>query len=400
MIGFQLRLKNLYRIEDIFRRYFEIANFFEWRCDYTIVQYQTKTIPWNYPVYRRALWIQIRAWILIAYTFTSLFIDDDIYCFQLNYFESILKTERLDLLGDFILIVLLILEYIWFRNFRSLRTYRLGFNNVIGRMIHYDKKRLTEKNHQILINKYNLMCLIYIGLYQLSRVIFSSLIIVLFILFKIGDDWDQIIFSFIIMFLAFLHSEIILGLFFVTFVHFTFTFEFLKTRLKQICVQAELLKNRNHSDILSYTIRKEYGDLFYETSTLNQTAQYYFMLHEALTKTSMIVGTIFFSRQIAINLFNSLVLFSVTAFSKLNKKYYKILNNWCCRLIISRNSKPLGLIIKNGMFIQKIQNNRLGFNLCGLYEMTAFKHLESFLLNFVFVLMFYKKFIMNTNKLT
>ncbi|KAH7644385.1 hypothetical protein HUG17_6747 [Dermatophagoides farinae] len=187
--------------------------------------------------------------------------------------------------------------------------------------------------------------------------------------------------------------------------------------------------HRSHYYYLNLNWKKfseNYVKCFTETSILNETLSSIFLDIEFISKSAFICGTLFYSQQIHMNLYSVLAILlflspfcysnalymRVAKFPSYNQFGYHYLFNWLARLQWfdnnnNNNNNRLKLQtrrrynhrlwirnqIKSNLFIQTISsmNHRFGFTCGQAFFITKFKFIEIFLMNFVLILLFYKK---------
>ncbi|KAH7644386.1 hypothetical protein HUG17_6748 [Dermatophagoides farinae] len=197
-----------------------------------------------------------------------------------------------------------------------------------------------------------------------------------------------------------------------------FIIEFNKIRSKEI-LQIKPPQQQRYGKqrfiLHNYRFQREYVQLFTEINIHNQSIDYIFLDIETISKIAIIFGSLFFSKQIEMNFYNTLccvvfmagfiysnVIYScVVQFPYYNQLAYRRLIDNLATLQWNQSSLSLHYriwqkysMIRLNLFSQTMarNNHRFGYSCGHLFFITRYKFIELFLMNFVLILLFYKKF--------
>ncbi|KAH7644382.1 hypothetical protein HUG17_6744 [Dermatophagoides farinae] len=257
----------------------------------------------------------------------------------------------------------------------------------------------------------------------IALIIFYLLTIYPVLLFYRNDELSLLVLIIFILIItnSLYRIEYMVGQLFVAMKYLLFIIEFFKLQLKRMVTNLQLtIKfgkfSQSHINMRMFWTRflKEYVQLYYEMAILNQTISGIYFDIEAISKSAIICGSLFYSKQIQMNVYNTIiVIFFLSPFIYANGLYTRVAQfplfnqiasrltiQWLARLqyqkfykhSIYRSRSLIHDAIKLNLFTQTMSDNRFGISCGQVFFITKFKFVELFLMNFVLILMFYKKF--------
>uniref|UniRef100_A0A6P6YJS1 Uncharacterized protein LOC113799118 n=1 Tax=Dermatophagoides pteronyssinus TaxID=6956 RepID=A0A6P6YJS1_DERPT len=198
-----------------------------------------------------------------------------------------------------------------------------------------------------------------------------------------------------------------------------FIIEFFKSQLKQLLQLSKSLlllfykqqrrRRRNYlvEELFWKNFQTKYIKLFCETKHFNQTFSIVLFYLEIISKLSILLATIFFSKQKQMSLYNTTALISLmslfcyTTFLYVRISNIPTFNHQCSKILtylIIKRSKLLYYpyrqyqwkqTIHYNLFIQTIMNNQFGFTCGQLFFINKYKYIEILMINLPIILLFY-----------
>ncbi|KAH9493678.1 hypothetical protein DERF_014416 [Dermatophagoides farinae] len=364
------------RISDVINECFECLKFYVFRLEYSLNEYEQRQIPWTYKTFKRTIWITLNSWINI---FTI---------------EQLLHFERSDLLLQFQIFTFIILEALWYKKFRMILTYNYNAHFIVRKYGNHfnDDHEIEQSNRRHLTHFVRIGNLVSkIMSFNILMAMFVSGVFVVYKFFSFYNA-GNIGFIEMIIYITLLINLLIRSAYLIGLI--TFWPQFIK----------------------------EYDNINAQMFMLNQASSMVFFVVEAISKIAIIFCTLFYSKQSAMNIYNTIiVLFLLAAFIYSNGIYLctakipdyneigcKELMNWLTRFQMQQqrrqanrgrnywqgNRSRLFAIrdtVRSNLFVQQMSQNRFGFSCGQLFFITKSKFIEVFLLSFVLSSLFYKK---------
>ncbi|KAF7496172.1 hypothetical protein SSS_03361 [Sarcoptes scabiei] len=403
-----------YKVENyrIFCDYFKFFCRYDIRMNFTLEQYFTRSIPRTFETMLKPTINLIRVLILLGYLFAMLFFPDNRFLFQYRNFERKFNVQSSWLVIILAIIVLLFLDSVWYISIRHVLAYNFPFINVMDRLRRIQNHLISKRYRRSLINYYLKAGYSSGMIYRILMLIVMLATLTLYSPMLITSRFDECLFNTLIYILGLWHSSVYLGVMFVAMFHFTFTIKLLRIRFYLHVLMMKQFTEIDPNDQLKwYRLLREYNAIYFNILQLNHNSRLYFFLTEMLSKACIVFATIFYSKQFIINIYslviiitamilfclNNLLFFDLAYFPTHNHLYYCILTKWASRQQFSNKNfnRNLFVLFKSNTLIQRIQENRIGFTCGSMFLVTRFRSFDSFILNFVFILLFYKKLLLN-----
>ncbi|XP_075679279.1 uncharacterized protein LOC142645816 isoform X2 [Dermatophagoides pteronyssinus] len=341
------------------------------RLEYNLHDYQNHQIPMKFQTFRRTIIITIAAIINISFLII-LVIDPNLIGLpiSLQNLNEILHIQECRLLAEFAICNLLLLEHMCFIVFKRTLCYECHVNYIFIKYFNYNDSNLFRYFHQqysrfiLIINLFTNM--IYKILTFGLTIIFIMIIFFTIKSFINGHYYLQNIILFIcIAIFVFIHTSYTFGQLFISMKHLMFSIEFFCLQFKQLLYHLNNILKRNqrrqsqkpqpqqikHSNIMFidclfwYYFHRPYLQLYNETLHLNYSLRSIFLSIELISKCSIIFCSLFYGRQIQMNLFNSLfILLLLSAFGSSTVIYSLVssfpqLNQLCCSWLSNYNAQ-------------------------------------------------------------
>lgn len=430
---FELLPYRIKKIDEIFEYYLKFSKSYLLRWNYSLQDYHKRRLQLEVPDIRYILHCCIRAWTTFIFLWILILFPDCRWIASQNCLTKIVPVEGLSELCFYVSMIILGTERLWFQSIRSLRNYTFSSNDYLSSL--YTDERFNEANRQYLLRYF-----IYAGYFSGTIYRMFSTCIVLFYLYVINElhfqkyqnCWNGYI-SFIwfawMAFQTITHLIYMTGLCFLVFFGFSYTCDLLVWQFRQLQQSLkddlyEMTRSRNMQQLSSIEFHQKfrqcYSKIFNEISGINYNYKQYFLMTEILSKTTIVFLIIYYERQTTQTIYSVVVMITVTPLFLLNTIMYlrlsyfdcynsiifRMLNDWSARLqwrISNKNYFKIDLmrkistsiLLKWHHFNQTISSNRIGFTCGALFYINKNKYAELLLLNIVFVLLFYKKFILN-----
>nr|XP_027202635.1 uncharacterized protein LOC113796538 [Dermatophagoides pteronyssinus] len=142
---------NYIRIGNVIEDCFEYLKIYLFRLEYSLDDYDRQQIQWSYHTFRSAIWITLNSWIYIFFNVHLAQYPSYFLLKILKSFEQIFHFERVDLLFQFQISVLIILEYQWFEFFRKILGYNFYGNKLFRKYCYqFDDNQLDNNYRQYL----------------------------------------------------------------------------------------------------------------------------------------------------------------------------------------------------------------------------------------------------------
>ncbi|UXI22872.1 hypothetical protein NH340_JMT08815 [Sarcoptes scabiei] len=433
---FEFKPYRIVEIEQIFHCYFKFHRYYLLRFNYSLIDYQHKQLNLRISNLKFLLWCCLRAWISFLYLWILTLFPDAEWILSQNFlFKIIDNLNGVNVLFVYVSIIILWVEHAWFQAFRSLLNYSLKLiENVL---IVYDDRKYTSNNRQHLLRYFIIFGYISGTIYRLFAIciVLCYLIIVL----NIPDQYEEIenkcsVFSYLIVAgITINHLIYLTGLCFTVFFCCVFTcdlllcqFKQLKQSLRENCSNQALLRRRSISmfiiEFLHRKFRDKYSEIFVETSNINEYYRRILFLIEMLSQITMIFLIIFYAKQKQISfycleifititpifLMTTLIYSRISHFDSDNIAIYEIINSWSAKMhlklshqklserkMFSNQNTKLFSLLKLHHFNQSLANNRLGFTCGQFFYINKNRYAELLIMNIIFVMLFYKKLILN-----
>lgn len=424
----------LTEISEVFGVYFSLAKKFTIRMEYSLDEYREQRIQFNFDRLHRAIYHFARFLISIIYLGVMIISRDSESIIGAHFFERMLDVQRIDLMFMFLIIVNVCVEYMWIYTFWEIYQYKSAYNDFIDdQLTNLDENNLEPDNKRKLLNYFIIRGFLMGCVYRAyASLYFSSF---LYLLYEYSNLFlaDKITFTkmtialvpyliFMIQ-LIFICAQESLVMFCLE-----FSIKFLKTKFSELCngtmKRAQYLMNPLTSQFI-----RNYTELYVKIAKFDKSAQNYFIVAETISKFSLIFITVFYSKQTEFRLFSfSFLIMYMSVQMVINNtfiysliSFFPTTNLLCYRYLLycfvskhhrsiryhfrHRNQSLIDtkiisfktnrlLAIKKNLFLQSMPNNKIGFNCGRLFYITQYKNVELFLLNFIFILLFYKKLLL------
>ncbi|KAH9419727.1 hypothetical protein DERP_001557 [Dermatophagoides pteronyssinus] len=415
-----LQYKNDVKIIESLYEDFKMFAFFNLRMNFTLMDYKHHCISKNIQTFKPAIWLTLISWSTIIYTLLLIIFPSNTLLIDLKIYEKMLNTNRCDLIVMEILFTCIILELLWTVYIVETLEYRSSFLTFFTVDLPKFEPKIDEKMRQILIKFQAIVNFIVTGVY-LNLIIliacFSVLVPLICLKFYLENQINLNEFLTSTSFTIIIEAEIlcITGQLFTSGKLSYFSLIFFKERIKRLHnVSMSIKQNSNYflDNIHFNQFCYQYIILYNEIYRLNCTAKIILFALETLSKLSIMIACVFYSRQQKMSLINTLfvsILLSVFifmnfAYAKIaclpsyNEQCTKNLLQWLVHLQWQSKFKRYSQIrqsIKANLFIQSMTNNRLGFTCGPLFYINKYKFFELLMLNIPWILLFYKQICFN-----
>nr|XP_046912841.1 uncharacterized protein LOC124493783 [Dermatophagoides farinae] len=414
--------KKFVKIGNIMDEFFKYLKYYIFRLEYSMDDYQNRSIQWTYQTFRRSIWLTLSFWLNIVCIFHFVIYPTRIELKVLQNFESEFHLQRSDLVFSHLLFAFIMLEYLWFDLFREILTYKFKVNELIIKYSRFNDDAL-EPEYRGYLSRF-----VQIGNLSsnvLNVVIFIVLVeFYLLVIYRFHSFYqnDEISMFFMIIFIilitnSFYRLQYFVGLLSDVMRYLLYFIELLKLRMKRMISQLRQSCCCGKFSSINYRLfwpmfTKEYVQLYYEVAIFNQTVSNIFLDIEIISKSSIIFGILFYSKQIhQMNVYNTIIvtlflagfiytngLYSrVAQFPHFNLLGGRTIMQWIGRTQqLQRKNIRLSPrnVIKTNLFAQTMSNNQFGISCGQVFFITKYKYTELFLMNFVMTIMFYEKLFM------
>lgn len=420
-------------LRETFEIYFKFIKLYTFRVEYTMKEYYERKINLNLSNSKILIRQSLIGWIVCSFLWILFLWPDCPYIIHSNYVSSKIQIDGFYTIFAYTSIVIMLLEMMCYQALYAILNYDLYFNDVMQKLLRFDDRHLKPKSKRFL-----LIYFVYFG--YLSGTVyrffyaFLSIVYVCILLQFIHDflrgifTMIQMILSFILWLCFFDHVIFITGELFIVMFSFAFTCDFMLIRLKELA-ESPAWKTIRKGLVWNYPqqFRLKYSEIFHDITTINRTFRDFFFIVETVSKTTIVYAVILYSKQTEFNIafvfiFSLLIiifLVTSTLYARVSFLYtyndilgkYSTCWNANLQFILNRqqqNRKPLRFLnqttkyptkllrdrIRSNLFIQALTVNPIGFS-CGRdFYITRNKSVELFFMNFIFILLFYKKFIL------
>ena len=423
--------KNNIGIEDILRDGFHSWKRYVFRVDYSIQDYRRRTIPWNYSTFKMAIRIILNAWIAtISLTILGIRFDNP-FIINISAIEKMLNAERLDLIALQYAIVFALLEWQWIRLFYGMFKYCSSWNEFFDENLPYVDNQLRNDCRRYLIDFYAVSNTFSRTTFKILKLIIllTNLVFVFGTLILYRDGHIDLIQSFGSIFLmAFVVLTIweMFGQIFIAMNFLLFLVEYIKIKLQQLsCLKQTVngLQKNNPTVHIMIEWRKKliwnrfqsrYVRYYAETIQLNGTVRIVLFYMEIISKISIMISCIFYSRQKHLSWSNTaLILSLISEFFFVTGVYSRMANIYTYNQLIAksmmqmiarsqwlrnkhrnRNNRSIHYwpySIKSNLFVQTMTNNGFGFTCGRIFQITKYRYIELICWNIPIIIIFYKK---------
>lgn len=424
MYCYKMFPKRITKINEMFEIYFTKIKHYTLRVEYSLQEYQNRTIEWNLKRLRRYLFISFRSCFVIFYLWTMMFWSD---CSipGIHYLFSKVPVDSSKLLFVFYSILIFLLELMSLDMICSLKSYKFDMNLALKALIEYDHSEdefLSPKTLDSIFKK-------YLKLSLFSEILYHSVHLFLLgiYLFIIGDsilnflskkiNFIEIFFVIIFNHPLYKESVFVAGQLCFDLLGFAYTGHFFLRKFKNfVQVFRENQQSIINRNLVLKKYCREYLKQSFEIALMNRTARDCFFIIEMVSKVTIVFAMLFFEDQSKINIYsltvmlvivfffliNATLLARVSSFESLNLSYYRSMLTWQNRnrfrsfVQKSRFHYDLGSIneIRRNFFTQTISTNPIGFDCGRIFHVTKLKYIELQFMNCVLLLLFYKRFLL------
>ncbi|KAH9501465.1 hypothetical protein DERF_012310 [Dermatophagoides farinae] len=312
------------RLEEIFEHGFRYWKYFSFRMEFTLIDYVNNHIPHTYQTFKRPLLITVNAWISIIYLTVLTIFPDCSLLISLKHIEQMIKFEGSNLMTMDILIGCAFVEWMWFHMFNDVLHYHCSLidfliksndNNISG--------QLRSENRRYLINLYAITNSLanyfyFIVIMGMIYVIPLTLMVIAYVSCMLGQIFLSINFLLLLI-------------------------EYFRIRMKQLYESSLIISNIQRSirfgQFLWQRFCNVYVKLYYETSRLNNTIRIALFSLEMISKSSIMIACVFYSRQTQMNIMNMTVILAlISAFGYTTCLYSRVsiipsYNQHCIKLL-------------------------------------------------------------------
>ncbi|KAF7489503.1 hypothetical protein SSS_05040 [Sarcoptes scabiei] len=411
------------KISEIFELIFHFRCRYEARLNTSVEEFRSREIKKSIRTFFPAIYQFAYSLILILMLVVIIFWPKLQNFIELETLQRSYHVDRLDLLYKFLLFPMIFYEFYWLFIVVSVMKYRDTFYPFCVYFIDNNHERLPKSIRGQIVKNFIHRSFIFGTIY---RLIFYGNLIHPFVkqTFLLLSNQTSLISFFSNVVYILVSSEYVkstLGFILIMLFCFVFIIKFLNVKLDYFLrkeVQEELMWANNQ--YISRTIREEYHRIFAEINQLNQTVRIYLFLLDFFAKYGLVFTVIFhrFQRETNAFIISALVLnvlvigsenyifFNVTLLPEKNKRFYELLNSWNAkrqlrktikwRRIRSRCSEisMKRFEIRSNLFVQSVIDCPLSID-CGPYEFNKKTHIEIIATAIVFILLFYKKILLN-----
>uniref|UniRef100_A0A6P6Y5J2 Uncharacterized protein LOC113794633 n=1 Tax=Dermatophagoides pteronyssinus TaxID=6956 RepID=A0A6P6Y5J2_DERPT len=239
---------------------------------------------------------------------------------------------------------------------------------------------------------------------------FWDIYIVFWVYYENGITSTQLIFSIILILsmgfhIEFMFCDLLIGTLFIA-----FCTKYLELRSKQTLKFIKRNHRTKRITMMKWNhIHQDYVDIYQQTKLKNKTISFILYNLELISKIASISACVFYSRQINMGVYNSIIIGAMLSvfvyitgiYSQLT--YLPEYNHQCCQLLLKWMAKQsiksktkiskqlIYASIKSNLFLQTMSRNKFGFHCGHLFFITKFKVVELIMMNIPLILLFYKK---------
>ncbi|KAF7496177.1 hypothetical protein SSS_03353 [Sarcoptes scabiei] len=336
--------KKVNRMGEIFELYFKAIKKYGYRVDFSVEQYQNRSIVIDRKTFHSSFYSSCRSWFLILYFLFSLTFHQE------KFYKPIRIKDGIDLRIPVIAlaIYLISIEISYLSVLIEILTYRLKTVKVFDALINFHESKLTYINHCRLLRNFFVARLLFGWVAKLIvffSLILSSIVSIRSILIS-RDNFELIrefITALIISYVTVKHVAFIMNILFIVMVFFIFTLEFLAARLKQ---PIDFIESYVYDPIKIVRIRfdmmqsfvKDYAEIIWQIDRINHHTKREFFVGECIMKSLMILTAYLLQKQKKIDTLSFFVLFltievafvfnllfyKASDLTDLNYKFYRI----------------------------------------------------------------------------
>lgn len=427
------------KIDQIFHYYLKFVRFYFVRWKFSIDDYLRRESIYTTSDLLFTLFCCLRAWIAIAIIMIHIVWPENEWIISRNSLSKIVPIKGLDALLLYSILIILYVEKAWFSTFRMIRYYQFISFRHMAKI--FDEREYNKVNRKNLLRSF-----IYGG--YVSGAIYRTFTVYLFfwalyVLVRMIEQYqnDQlrmmtIVSTILLGTLIFQHFVYIAGLCFTVFFCFLFTCDLLVCKFRQlkeiVCVESikKLIKTKRNLflfddiDCFHRNFRSKYSEIFQQIADYNNDYQLFFLMSEMLSKVTIVVVVLFYSEQDVMTIYSYIITTTLTSvflmttiiysrisyFDSYNLIVYRKMSNWSARLPLSlwkrksfknwkrfraKSKTFITNFLKSHHFNQALTQNRIGFTCGNLFYIDKNRYAELLLMNIGFVLLFYKKSILN-----
>ncbi|KAF7491639.1 hypothetical protein SSS_01064 [Sarcoptes scabiei] len=336
--------KKVNRMGEIFELYFKAIKKYGYRVDFSVEQYQNRSIVIDRKTFHSSFYSSCRSWFLILYFLFSLTFHQE------KFYKPIRIKDGIDLRIPVIAlaIYLISIEISYLSVLIEILTYRLKTVKVFDALINFHESKLTYINHCRLLRNFFVARLLFGWVAKL--IVFFSLILSSIVSIRsilISRDNFELIREFItvliISYVTVKHVAFIMNILFIVMVFFIFPLEFLAARLKQ---PIDFIESYVYDPIKIVRIRfdmmqsfvKDYAEIIWQIDRINHHTKREFFVGECIMKSLMILTAYLLQKQKKIDTLSFFVLFltievafvfnllfyKASDLTDLNYKFYRI----------------------------------------------------------------------------
>ncbi|XP_046916002.2 uncharacterized protein LOC124496522 [Dermatophagoides farinae] len=420
----------------IFIRGFDFMKIYTFRLQFSIDDYQNQNIPWTWNTFRSTVLFTSLSWVAIIGLGLLALLPNTHPFMSYDNFERILKTERMDIFILAIFIMLIVLEAMWLHLTTNALNYRSSLVQFVINNLDYNENELSTKSLKYLKRFY--IIIYFIGITTFRLYIVNAIFTIIFgyywaIIFYMENltTFKKLILSMPIFFFICIDIAYLLGQMFTTVLTFiVFVIEFFQVKLEELYRLAKRMftrswQNNELKQLFWNRFQQQYVKLYAEIADFNKSFGSMLLYMETVSKTSIIISCMFYSRQKELSQYCLMAILSLMSeFVCVTSLYSRVArlpsyNRRCCKSIIkwlartqwsgpdtlfyNRNLRIQKLhivrrtTIKSNLFVQVMSKNELGFTCGHLFFITKFKYIEMLMMNIPLIIMFYEKICMNAS---
>ena len=419
-------LKNI-RFVKIFQRGFSYLKFFTFRLEFTIEDYQNKNIPSTWKTFRRTIMITLMTWTTIFCLGLLTFFRENHPFMSYSNFETILKTDRMDLFTLALFIMVITLEVMFLHLSSEVLNYRSSLVIFIIKNNNFDENELSEKSIKFLSKFYTITYLsgmIAYRLYIINGIATIAIAYYWAIIFYKENliTLKESILSMFAFGLIVTDLTYLIGQLFMTILLFIiFVIELFQVKLGELYKFVQKMFDHYSTynglkTIFWNQFQNKYVKLYAEIVDFNNSFDVMLFYIETVSKSSIIISCMFYSKQKEISQYCIMVIVSlmstficvtilysrVARLPSYNRRCCKSIMNWLARTQWSSQESKFhssmninSMIIKSNFFAQVISDNKLGFTCGHLFFITKFKYIQLIILNMLLIILFYQKICIN-----
>ena len=420
-------------IASIFIENFDYLKLFNSRLEYSLSDYKYRQINLSFQTIKHSIWINsIQFFTILVYASSIIWPKND-YIVSLQQFEQTFEVQRFDLVVITLVMMFCVFQCFWLYSFKKVISYQCSLTDCcVVNSSPTINNRFCPKFRLFLLNFYSMTKSIAFIIIRAYFVTYSTLYIVfVYNCIKIYQKNEvtliQMIITFPGFFITIIFATYVMSQIAIITNFLIFIMLFIELQLKQLFLSTEtMLKIKQKQQKLKLfratnaliwnRFQSKYVRLYAETSKLNQTTSTHFAVDEFLSKSSIILGVIFYSQQTFMNL-NSyfcviafMVIFCFTSGLYSRASRLPSYNQRCVRSIfvgIARSQMNTSTkiidpdrinhsiisryLIRLNLFTTIMTNNQFGFSCGRFFFITKFRYIQLLILNFLLLIKFYKR---------